>query len=112
MTGPDLGWETPPAWAEQLVADKVAGPTFLAGPDGQLGGLIPIHLKAECSMCHGPAEEIDGEDRTVIMVQVQNEPGSLFTARDYSPETDKLFRGKVPAASSTATTIPPGAPPR
>ncbi|WP_299469657.1 DUF5597 domain-containing protein [Mucilaginibacter sp.] len=33
---------------------------------------------------------------TVIMVQVENEPGSWDTVRDYSPLAQKLFDGQVP----------------
>jgi len=33
---------------------------------------------------------------TVIMVQVENEPGSWNTIRDYSPEAQKLFMAPVP----------------
>jgi beta-galactosidase GanA len=36
--------------------------------------------------------------RTVILVQVQNEPGTYGSARDFSAEGTKLFRGAVPAA--------------
>lgn len=35
---------------------------------------------------------------TVIMVQVQNEPGSWDSVRDYSKSVDKLFKADVPAA--------------
>jgi hypothetical protein len=34
---------------------------------------------------------------TVIMVQVENEPGSWNTVRDYSPEAQKLFTSPVPS---------------
>jgi len=34
---------------------------------------------------------------TVIMVQVENEPGSWNTVRDFSPEAQKLFNAAVPA---------------
>ncbi len=34
---------------------------------------------------------------TVIMVQVENEPGSWGTVRDYSPAAEKLFAAPVPA---------------
>ncbi len=34
---------------------------------------------------------------TVLMVQVQNEPGSWGSVRDYSPRAQKLFEGPVPA---------------
>jgi len=40
--------------------------------------------------------EFDRE-HTVIMVQVENEPGSWDTIRDYSPAAEKLFAGPVPA---------------
>jgi beta-galactosidase GanA len=42
-------------------------------------------------------KQIDGTDRTVIMIQVQNEPGSLFTVRDNSEASNKLFAGAAPA---------------
>jgi hypothetical protein len=48
-----------PEWAEPYVAEMAADPTYIAGPNGELGALLPIKLKAECQMCHGPAEEID-----------------------------------------------------
>jgi len=34
---------------------------------------------------------------TVILVQVENEPGSWGSVRDYSPEAEKLFNAPVPA---------------
>jgi len=34
---------------------------------------------------------------TVLMVQVQNEPGSWGSVRDFSPAAQKLFEGQVPA---------------
>ena len=41
-------------------------------------------------------KEIDGNDHTVILVQVENESGILGSPRDYSPENTKLFNGPVP----------------
>lgn len=43
-------------------------------------------------------KEIDGDRHTVIMVQVENESGSLGTDRDYSEAANMAFREKVPAA--------------
>jgi beta-galactosidase GanA len=37
------------------------------------------------------------EERTVILVQVQNEPGTYGSVRDYSPAAEKSFRSRVPA---------------
>ena len=50
---------TPPQWAEQTVAGQVGHPTYLIGPNGEFGALLPIRLKAQCQMCHGTPEEID-----------------------------------------------------
>jgi len=38
----------------------------------------------------------DSEARTVIAIQVENEPGSLGSDRDYSEEAEKLFQAPVP----------------
>ena len=53
-------------------------------------------------------KEVDGDAHTVIMVQVENEPGSLFTDRDHSPASNKLFEGPAPAALTTALKRPAG----
>ena len=37
------------------------------------------------------------KDGTVVMLQIENEIGMLESARDYSPESEKLFRSAVPA---------------
>ena len=42
-------------------------------------------------------KQIDGEQHTVLLVQVENESGTLGSVRDYSPAADKLFQGEVPA---------------
>jgi len=41
--------------------------------------------------------EIDGRQHTVILVQVENEAGSLGTDRDYSPAANTAFKAAVPA---------------
>ena len=42
-------------------------------------------------------KEIDGEQHTVIGIQVENESGNIGSVRDNSPEANKLFAGAVPA---------------
>ncbi|MDH6305455.1 hypothetical protein M2459_001908 [Parabacteroides sp. PF5-5] len=42
---------------------------------------------------------------TVIMVQVQNEPGSWYSVRDYSPAAEKIFKQPVPAALLNSKTL-------
>ncbi|NML04789.1 DUF5597 domain-containing protein [Sphingomonas sp. G-3-2-10] len=45
---------------------------------------------------------------TVIMMQVQNEPGSYSSARDHSPEANRLFAGQVPDVLAKQTGKKPG----
>ncbi|HSU32115.1 MAG TPA: DUF5597 domain-containing protein [Bryobacteraceae bacterium] len=53
-------------------------------------------------------KEVDGEQHTVILVQVENEPGSLFTDRDYSRQANEKFAGPVPAKLVEALGKKPG----
>src|ERR1035437_1950750 len=46
--------------------------------------------------------------RTGIMSQVENEPGSLGSVRDFSPESNKLFNGPAPAQLVAALKNKPG----
>jgi beta-galactosidase GanA len=41
-------------------------------------------------------KEVDGEQHTVILVQVENISGAIGTVRDYSPAAEKQFREQVP----------------
>ena len=52
--------------------------------------------------------QVDEADRTVIMMQVENESGLLGSIRDYSAESNKLFNGPVPASLVTALKKKPG----
>jgi hypothetical protein len=52
--------------------------------------------------------QVDEADRTVILMQVENESGLLGSIRDYSPESNKLFNGSVPASLVTALKKKPG----
>jgi hypothetical protein len=75
-----------PFAAASLDADKRAFATFMQ------------HLK-----------DADPE-RTVLMVQVENETGTWGTLRDYSPEANKLFDGPVPAEVLKAMGHAPASP--
>ena len=41
-------------------------------------------------------KEFDGQQQTVLMVQVENEAGILGSGRDHSTEAERLFNGPVP----------------
>jgi hypothetical protein len=40
---------------------------------------------------------LDGEEHTVLLVQVENESGVIGSVRDFSPEANAAFAGQVPA---------------
>ena len=54
-------------------------------------------------------KKIDGDQHTVLMVQVENEAGNIGSVRDNSPEANALFAGPVPADLLAATHKPAGA---
>ena len=45
--------------------------------------------------------EIDATEHTVIMIQVENESGSVGAVRDYSPAANREFAGQVPETLHT-----------
>jgi hypothetical protein len=53
-------------------------------------------------------KEIDQEQHTVLMVQVENESGNIGSVRDYSAEAERLFAGAVPADLLAAVHKGPG----
>jgi hypothetical protein len=53
-------------------------------------------------------KSIDGTDHTVIMVQVENESGSVGSIRDFSPAAQKSFEADVPAEFSRTLHLRPG----
>jgi hypothetical protein len=52
--------------------------------------------------------QIDGTQHTVIMIQVENESGSIGAVRDHSPAAQKEFDGPVPAIVLQAMHKSPG----
>ncbi len=53
-------------------------------------------------------KQIDGENHTVLMIQVENESGIIGSVRDNSPEANREFAGPVPADLLAAAQKQPG----
>ena len=51
---------------------------------------------------------LDGDEHTVLLVQVENESGIIGSPRDFSPESNKEFAGQVPADMLAAAHKQPG----
>jgi hypothetical protein len=41
-------------------------------------------------------KQVDGEQHTILMIQVENESGNIGSVRDYSDDANKRFAGPVP----------------
>jgi hypothetical protein len=100
-----------PAW---IKADPVRFPRVL-NPYGQpVDSLSPnskTNMEADrqaFSALMKHIREVDEADRTVIMVQVENEPGVFGSVRDFSAETTKQFNSPVPTSLVTALNKTPG----
>jgi beta-galactosidase GanA len=73
----------------------------------------PAALQADMSAFSAFMRHLKQKDaeRTVIMVQVENEPGSWGSVRDYSPAAEKFFAAPAPAdlLKALGVTAPAGA---
>jgi hypothetical protein len=100
-----------PAW---IKADPARYPRALdehGRPLEDLSPYAPANLEADrrafaALMAHLKA--IDGERHTVIMVQVENEPGLIGSVRDHSPEAERQSRQPLPAELARALHKPAG----
>lgn len=89
-----------PAWVKRdtarfpRVVDALGKPIEVLSPiaaasrdaDARAFAALMAHLKA-----------VDGRQKTVVMVQVENEAGTLGADRDHAPAAEALFRAAVPA---------------
>ena len=80
-------------------------------PTDVLSANAPANLEADkkafvALMKH--LREVDGDQHTVLLVQVENESGSLGSVRDFSPAAEKQFQGEVPAELVKALHERPG----
>ncbi len=53
-------------------------------------------------------QQIDGEQHTILMIQVENESGNIGSVRDFSAEANRAFAGPVPADLLTIIGKKPG----
>jgi len=53
-------------------------------------------------------KSIDGSQHTVLMIQVENESGSVGSVRDFSPAAQRAFEARVPADLARTLHLPEG----
>ncbi|WP_329742023.1 DUF5597 domain-containing protein [Dyella sp. A6] len=89
-----------PAWVKR---DTRRFPRVIDADGHPIDVLTPIAGASRDADAHafaalmGHLKQIDGRQRTVIMVQVENEAGTLGADRDHSARANALFDGQVPA---------------
>ncbi|MBW4331636.1 DUF5597 domain-containing protein [Stakelama sp. CBK3Z-3] len=69
-------------------------------PLDNLSTFAPANLNADrraFSALMRHLKKVDGDAHTVILVQVENEPGTFGAVRDHQPAADKAFAAPVPA---------------
>jgi beta-galactosidase GanA len=92
-----------PAWVK---TDTTRFPRVVR-PDGQpIDVLSPISQntldadKAAFTALMHHLKQIDDDQHTVLLIQVENESGNIGSVRDFSPEANRLFALQVPAAAA------------
>lgn len=100
-----------PSWAK---ADSKRFPRVIR-PDGEPIDVLSPHShntleadKAAFVKLVRHLKQIDGEQHTVLCVQVENESGNIGSVRDNSAEANRLFAGAVPADLLVAAHKQPG----
>lgn len=73
---------TPPAWAAPLVERRVEVPTFVAGPGGALGALLPLKTQPLCVTCHGPADALAPDVKEALALGYPGDAATGFQAGD------------------------------
>jgi beta-galactosidase GanA len=88
----------PPVWVRGNVG-KYPRVMQDGRPTNTLSVLYPALREADARAFKALMEHIksvDGQQHTVLMMQVENEVGILGSSRDHSAEADKLFAGAAP----------------
>ncbi len=101
-----------PVWVKRDPARFPRMQNSYGTPLDVLSANAPSNLDADrrafTALAHHLAER-DGQEHTVLMIQVENESGAIGTVRDYSPEANREFAGAVPAELVKALHRKPGA---
>jgi beta-galactosidase GanA len=88
--------------------DQQGKPSYCLSPFGE--ETLKADQRAFTALM-GHLKKIDGRQRTVLMVQVENEVGTFGLARDFGPKAQAAFERDVPAAVLARKKAPvPGAP--
>lgn len=101
-----------PGWVKlqqerfQRVITSEGLPLPVLSPHGK--ATLEADKRAVCALLEH-IKQVDSEEQTVIMLQVENEPGTQGSVRDFSQEANAYFAEEVPATLITALSTTPSA---
>jgi hypothetical protein len=90
-----------PGWVREDTRRFPRAETAPGRPTNSLSCVVPEAARCDALALAAVMQRIrqlDAHEQTVIMVQVENEPGLLGAARDVSPSAEAAFQGAVPSA--------------
>lgn len=71
-----------PDWAAPALQTKPGQPTYLQGPEGQLGALFPIRIQENCLVCHGAANAIAPEVKAQLAALYTGDSATGYAVGD------------------------------
>lgn len=71
-----------PDWVQPLLNDTPTEETFVELSDDRLGALLPIRLKENCTICHGPADTIPADVRDALTTFYPEDKATGFHVGD------------------------------
>jgi hypothetical protein len=102
-------------YAPEWVKTNSARYPRVTGDHGELLDILSFHStvnldadKHAFAMLMHHLRELDGEQHTILMMQVENEAGTYYADRDFSPLANKQFAEAVPPELVTALHKKPG----
>lgn len=73
---------SPPDWAQALVAARVEHPSTLVHDDGRLGTLLPIRVASRCLACHGDEAGLSDQVRMALAAAYPDDRATGFADGD------------------------------
>jgi hypothetical protein len=83
----------------KLVEQRVEEPQFVELDNQATGALLPIHIKVQCVICHGPKEQIADDVKQQLAQQYPDDQATGFNDGDLRG----WFWVEVPKALPTAS---------
>lgn len=71
-----------PQWAANFVEQKIEKTIEVSLPDDELGVLLPIRLKATCTLCHGDDQQVMPDVKAAIVSNYPNDSATGFAEGD------------------------------